>query len=92
VTKNSTKHGGEDYGLGIYFANQSGETLRLVLDDLIADPDGEGYAWRRRSFFTHIDLPAEHARSHQLDQDQYKAIGEAVMARLIALLEVASTR
>lgn len=89
---NSTNHGGGARGIGIYIAIQSGETLRLVLDDLIADRDGEGGAWRRRSFFTHIDLPAVQARSHQLAEDQYRAIGEAVMARLIALLEVGSVR
>ena len=81
-----------DYALGIYFANQSGETLRLVFDDLIADRDNEGYSWRRRSFFTHIDLSEAEARSHQLGEDQYRAIGEAVMARLVALRELASSR
>jgi hypothetical protein len=81
---------GRRFALAIRLERHTGGTLRLVFDDLIAEGDSEGRSWRKWSFYTHLDVPEVRARTHQLEEKEYMAIGEAVMARLIALLEVAN--
>lgn len=81
---------GRRYALAIHLETHTDGILRLVFDDLIADCDSESRSWRKWSFYTHLDLPEVRARTHQLEEKEYTAIGEAVMARLIALLEVAN--
>lgn len=73
--------------LGISLARKPGGVLRLVLDDLKLR-SGSPVEWRKRSFFTYIDIDEELAADFKLDKEQYRAIGELVLARLLALNEL----
>lgn len=76
----------QGYALGISLARKPGGVLRLVLDDLKLK-GSLPTEWRRRSFFTYIDIDEVLATSFRLSQGQYRAIGELVVARLLALNE-----
>lgn len=78
---NGARHG---YAVGISMQTTDSGSLRLVLDDLELDSQSP-VTWKRWSFFTFIDLPADQAMRHGLTQREYASIGEAVLARLLAL-------
>jgi hypothetical protein len=76
------------YGVGIFLAEREKGILRLVLDDL--EPKGGlRPEWSQWAFFTFIDLPEAKATEHQLTEREYAAIGETVLARLLALRSLA---
>ncbi len=70
--------------VGISLASRDAGTLRLILDDLELDNQSPD-VWRQWSFFTFIDLPITQAKEHRLTEQEYAAIGEILLARLIAL-------
>jgi hypothetical protein len=74
----------QGFAVGISLDQRVDGMLRLVLDDLEAT-DGSGSNWRQWAFFTSIDLPLEKAKAHRLSEREYAAVGEAVLARLVAL-------
>ena len=78
------------FAVGIALEDTGGRTVRLVLDDLRTL--GAPGDWRRWAFFTFMDLDRERMFSHQLEDRQYARIGEAIVARLIALQGVDTTK
>lgn len=63
--------------------------IRIVLDDLRSVGPLPG-AWRHFAFFTEMILDRESALSHSLTDEDYMALGQAVMARLVALRSLGS--
>jgi hypothetical protein len=63
---------------------ESGQ-LRLIFDDVVAESDRWPQSWRSHVFFTHNDYDAQQLCSMRLSENQFAQIGEAVVARLLAL-------
>jgi hypothetical protein len=61
-----------------------GGRIRLTLDDLQSTEDDQ-HAWEKRCLFTYFDMSEMGARTFQLDHTEYASIGEAILARLLAL-------
>jgi hypothetical protein len=81
-----TRHG---FAVGVSLAHPGAGIVRLVLDDL--EPTGrQRPEWDHWSFFTFIDLPEKETLSHGLREKEYAAIGQAILARLLALQAVES--
>jgi hypothetical protein len=74
----------QGYAVGVSLGKSTKDTVRLIFDDL--ELASEPLAtWRQWSFFTFIDLSRERVEEHRLTQREYASIGEAILARLIAL-------
>ncbi|MGB8714798.1 MAG: hypothetical protein WCD66_00380 [Rhodanobacteraceae bacterium] len=59
---------------------------RLIFDDVIADDRvAPQRVWRHRVFFTHNAYPNESLDNMELSDEQFQEIGEAVVARLLAI-------
>jgi hypothetical protein len=72
------------YAVGISLADENNDTLRLIFDDL-EFAGGTPTTWLQWAFFTVMDVPKGRAEEHELTEREYAAIGEAVLARLVAL-------
>lgn len=72
------------YAVAITLKKKGTETLQLVFDDLELSA-GPPAAWRHWAFFTSMDIPKDRAQEFRLTQREYASIGEAVLARLMAL-------
>ena len=72
-------------GLAICLRPLQNAQLRLIFDDVIADSDRWPQVWRSHVFFTHNDYNAERLCAMNLSENQFAQIGEAVVARLLAL-------
>lgn len=72
-------------GLAICLRALEDGRLRLVFDDVIADSEEWPQLWKSHVFFTHTGFDAERLRSMSLSESQFAQIGEAVVARLLAL-------
>jgi hypothetical protein len=59
--------------------------LRLIFDDVVADTDQWPQSWRSHVFFTHNDYDEQQLCGMRLSENQFAQIGEAVVARLLAL-------
>lgn len=70
------------FAVGISTTKPKQGTLRLVLDDL---QYRGGHDWTARSFFTFFDIDERKAAEFALGDQQYARIGEAIVARLLAL-------
>jgi hypothetical protein len=71
------------FAVGVSMEKLPNGALRLVLDDLEIEPQGSG--WRHRCLFTHVDLEATAAMEYAMSREEYAQIGDAVVARLLAL-------
>lgn len=60
------------------------DRLEWILNDLQSSGDQNGI-WRKWAFFTSMDLDRDRALLHNLTDTEYARIGQAVMARLVAL-------
>ena len=59
---------------------------RLIFDDVVADdPAARERIWRHKVFFTHNAYSNDHLDSMELSDQQFQDIGEAVVARLLAI-------
>lgn len=59
---------------------------RLIFDDVVADdPTARERIWRHKVFFTHSAYPNDHLDNMELSDQQFQQIGEAVVARLLAI-------
>ena len=74
----------KSYAVGISLKKKGTKTLQLVFDDLELAA-GPPAVWRHWAFFTSMDIPSDRAKEFRLTQREYASIGEAVLARLIAL-------
>jgi hypothetical protein len=77
------KSGGRAYSVGMRMLSTGGK-LELVLDDLESE-DGQASSWRKWAFFTSMVLDQQRVLCHELTDAEYARIGQAVMARLVAL-------
>jgi hypothetical protein len=71
------------YAVGISLVEKGG-MLRLVFDDLELTRASPA-EWRERCFFTFLDVDREKALRYELGQEAYASIGDAVLARLLAI-------
>jgi len=61
---------------------------RLIFDDVMADdPTVRERVWRHKVFFTHNAYDNHHLERMELSDQQFQEIGEAVVARLLAINE-----
>jgi hypothetical protein len=72
-------------GLAVCLRPLENGQLRLIFDDVIADSDRWPQLWKPYVFFTHNDYDAERLCAMGLSENQFAQIGEAVVARLLAL-------
>jgi hypothetical protein len=63
--------------------------LWIVFDDVKA-VDSSPVEWKHWAFFTEMSFEREGALSHSLTDESYMAVGQAVMARLVALRNLVS--
>jgi hypothetical protein len=58
----------------------------LIFDDVVADdPSRRERAWRHKLFYTHTTYNNDHLDHMELSDQQFQEIGEAVVARLLAI-------
>jgi hypothetical protein len=72
-------------GVAICLRPLEGGRLCLIFDDVVADSDQWPQLWRSHVFFTQKDYEAQQFQSMGLSENQFAQIGEAVVARLLAL-------
>ena len=59
---------------------------RLIFDDVVADdPTARDRIWRHKVFFTHNAYPNNDLDHMKLSDQQFQEMGEAVVARLLAI-------
>jgi hypothetical protein len=75
------------FAVGISFTEKE-DTLRFILDDL-KFTGRSGGEWKHRCFYTFIDIDRASAKSLQLTEEEFAAVGKAVLVRLMALHSVA---
>lgn len=59
--------------------------IRLIMDDVSSDDLRRETSWKHEWFFTRMQFDSEATDEMRLSADTYRAIGESVMARLLAL-------
>lgn len=58
----------------------------LIFDDVVADDlSGRERAWRHKVFYTHTSYNNGHLDHMELSDQQFREIGEVVVARLLAI-------
>jgi hypothetical protein len=82
VDEDTGKRGG--YAVGVSLDDTNADTVRLIFDDL-EFAGGEPNTWKQWAFFTYMDIPRKRAVEHELTEREYAAIGEALLARIVAL-------
>jgi hypothetical protein len=60
-------------------------TSRIILDDATADPDSQETSWKHDTFYTHKRLSSTAIDDMALPASEYQGLGEAPLARLLAL-------
>jgi hypothetical protein len=60
-------------------------TVRIILDDVRSTEPKRKTAWHFDCFYTHKRLNSNEAAAMALPDAEYQGLGEAVMARLLAL-------
>ena len=60
-------------------------TCRIVLDDVRSDGLQRDTAWQFDSFYTHKRLDTRQLDDMALPKGEYQGLGEAILARLLAL-------
>jgi hypothetical protein len=78
------------WGLAACLRQLENGQIRLTFDDVIADSEEWPQSWCSHVFFTHSDYDAQHLCTMSLSEGQFAQIGEAVVARLLALNNLAT--
>jgi hypothetical protein len=60
-------------------------TCRVILDDVRSDSPQRETSWHFDLFYTHKRLDSRQLDAMILPEDEYRGLGEAVLARLLAL-------
>ena len=60
-------------------------TSRLIMDDVSSDDLRRDTSWKHEWFFTRMKFSSKDADEMSLPAEDYRAIGESIMARLLAL-------
>jgi len=72
-------------GVAVCLRRLENGRLRLIFDDVIAESDQWPQSWRSHVFFTENDYDAQLLCTMGLSENQFAQIGEAVVARLLAV-------
>ena len=72
------------YAVCVYLVDSSEGHLRIVLDD-VQKKASSAAEWIHFSFFTEMSADRECALAHSMSDQDYLALGQTVMARLVAL-------
>jgi hypothetical protein len=79
-----TSGSGRVFAIAIRLRNADVNKLELILDD-VESRDEQNLSWHKWAFFTSMGLNRHRALCHELTDAEYARIGQAVMARLVAL-------
>jgi len=71
-------------GVVCYLQEGPNGHLRLVLDDVASESESQAGPWKRRALFTSKDFEAQAIDSMHISAVELAALGESVLARLVA--------
>ena len=72
-------------GVVVTLRDMEDGTSRIILDDVTADPGSQKTSWRQDTFYTHKRLSSTALDDMALPASEYQGLGEALLARLLAL-------
>jgi hypothetical protein len=72
-------------GVVVTLLDMEDGTSRIILDDVIADPGSQKKSWTQDTFYTHKRLSSAAVDEMALPASEYQGLGEALLARLLAL-------
>jgi hypothetical protein len=73
-------------GVVVSLLDTGGGKCRVILDDVRSAAPQRDTSWSFDLFHTHKILDADAVRNMELSDDEYRGLGVAIMARLIALM------
>jgi len=73
------------FGVVISLLDLGDGTCRVVLDDVRSDSLQRETSWQFDLFYTHKRLDSQQLDAMSLPASEYQGLGEAVLARLVAL-------
>lgn len=73
------------FGVVVTLVELDDGATRLVIDDVRADKPQRETSWAFDCFYTHKRLDSKLLKGMALPADEYQGLGEAIIARLIAL-------
>ncbi|MES2405085.1 MAG: hypothetical protein V4567_12220 [Pseudomonadota bacterium] len=71
-------------GVVVSLHNTASGRSRLIFDDVFAE-GGDPRAWKHRALYTYAELDDARLNEMSLPDEDYRRIGEALVARLLAL-------
>ena len=74
-----------EVGVLVSLGKDSGQTTRLVFDDVSRQSVADATTWDHRALFTVADYSTEQFEQLALSKDDFARIGENVVIRLLAL-------
>ena len=72
-------------GVVVTLQDMGDGTSRIIMDDVTAETPSRETSWKYDSFFTHKRLSSVAIDDMALPASEYQGMGEALMARLLAL-------
>jgi hypothetical protein len=75
-----------DLGVVVSLLDTGGGKCRVILDDVRSSAPRRDTTWSFDVFYTHKVLDSDLVDSMELSDDEYRGLGVAIMARLIALM------
>jgi hypothetical protein len=72
-------------GVVVSLLDTGGGKCRVILDDVRSAAPQRDTSWSFDLFYTHKILDVDAVRKMELSDDEYRGLGIAIMARLIAL-------
>jgi len=86
VTSGSARKYRSKEGIAVCLTDLGDGRSRLMIDDVVADdPEAQNPVWRHRVFYTQNTYPNDSLDKMSLSDDEYRQIGVAVVARLLAI-------
>jgi hypothetical protein len=79
------------FGVVVSLVELDDGTTRVVLDDVKSAAPMRETAWTFDCFYTHKNLDSKALQAMGLPDSEYQGLGEALLARLLALNESASS-
>jgi hypothetical protein len=73
-------------GVVVSLLDTGGGRCRVILDDVRSASPQRETTWSFDLFYTHKDLDSDAVNRMELSDDEYRDLGIALMARLIALM------
>lgn len=72
-------------GVVVTLLDMEDGTSRIILDDVTGDSASEKTSWKQDTFYTHKRLSSTAIDAMALPANEYQGLGEALLARLLAL-------